>query len=285
MCTPWTSVVVNCTDSQTFNTRIGHSLNMAGQVAGKTAVVTGGASGIGRAIAITYAEEGANVVVADITQEPRDASKSTHEHINEHTDATAVYVDCDVTDTEDLETAIDAAEEFGGIDVMINNAGIFKRTDFFEVTKEEYDRILSINQDAVFFGCQAAARRMGDNGGGSIINISSIGGIQGFAMSSVYCMTKAAVKLLSYSLASELQSENIRVNAIHPGTIQTSMTVEDQPILNDEESIAEAEEGIALERVGLPEDVAGAAVFLASEYGSYINGESLLVDGGMVNIG
>lgn len=251
---------------------------------GRTAVVTGAASGIGRQIALTFAEEGADVVVADLQSEPREGGRPTHERIDDDSPGRAAYVECDVTDRDDLEAAVDGAESFGGLDVMVNNAGIYRRKDFFNVTEVDYERMVAVNQRGVFFGSQVAAERMRERGG-AIINMSSIAGITGFATSSLYCMTKGGVRLLTYSLADELGEYDIRVNAIHPGTIRTTMTVEDEPHLADEESVAEAEAKIALGRVGSPTDVARTALYLASDLGEYITGESIAVDGGMVNVG
>ncbi|GGL69940.1 SDR family oxidoreductase [Halocalculus aciditolerans] len=248
-------------------------------LSGKAAVVTGGASGNGRAIVEAYAEAGADVVVADIQPEPREGGTPTHELAAEEYGVNATYVECDVSDVDALADAVEAADAFGGVDVMVNNAGIFRQKDFVDVTEAEFDQLMDINVKGVFFGAQAAAERMLETGGGSIINMSSVAGLRGAGTFSVYNTSKGAVRLLTYSLADELGPEGIRVNAIHPGVIDTAMTNEDVPIATQESA-----EDTPLHRLGQPDDVAGAALYLASEdLAGYVNGESLVVDGGQSN--
>jgi NAD(P)-dependent dehydrogenase (short-subunit alcohol dehydrogenase family) len=253
-------------------------------LAGKTAVVTGGASGNGRAISLAFAEESADVVVADLREEPREGGRPTHELVRE-TGSEATFVECDVTDLATLEAAVDAAEAFGGVDVMVNNAGIFRSETFLDVTPEGYQQLMDVNVRGVFFGTQYAARRMVEDGReGSVINLSSVAGLYGSGGHVTYSTSKGAVRLLTYATAAELGPEGIRVNAIHPGVIETAMTTEDVPIVGSERG--EALRGrIPSGRFGGPEDVAGAALYLASDLAGYVNGESLVVDGGMVNTG
>jgi NAD(P)-dependent dehydrogenase (short-subunit alcohol dehydrogenase family) len=233
-------------------------------------------------MALAFAREGADVVVADLRPDPREGGTPTHELIVEETDRRATFVECDVTRVSDLEAAVEAAEEFGGVDVMVNNAGIFRAEEFLEVTEEEFDHLMDINVKGVFFGAQAAAKRMREKGGGSIINISSVAGLRGSGPYVTYNTSKGAVRLMTYALAAKLGPEGIRVNAIHPGLIETAMTTEDVPIFGTEQEGAFVET-IPSRRAGTPDDVAGAAVFLASELGAYVNGESVVVDGGMSN--
>lgn len=258
---------------------------MAGLLPGKTAVVTGGASGIGRATARRFAEHGADVVVADLREAPREGGRPTHAVVADETSARATFVECDVRRRDQLEAAIDAAEQFGGVDVMVNNAGVYRGTDFVDVTDEEFQEVVDVNQRGVFFGAQVAAERMLAAGEGCIINVSSIAGLVGLAGKSTYTLAKGGVRTLTYTLAAELGPDGVRVNAIHPGIIRTAMTTEDGTILGSDVREEEARKRIALRRVGEPEDVADAALFLASDLASYVNGESITVDGGLVNIG
>ncbi|MEF8791601.1 MAG: SDR family oxidoreductase [Haloarculaceae archaeon] len=253
-------------------------------LADRTAVVTGGASGNGRAISVAFAEAGADVVVADLREEPREGGTPTHDLVEE-AGSGAAFVECDVTDLDSLEAAVDAADEFGGVDVMVNNAGIFRSETFLEVTPEEYEGLMDVNVRGVFFGTQYAARKMIEEGrGGSVINLSSVAGLEGSANYVTYCTSKGAVRLLTYATAAELGPEGVRVNAIHPGLIETSMTTDDVPIVGTEAGESFLEQ-IPSRRFGTPEDVADAALYLASDLADYVNGESLVVDGGMHNTG
>lgn len=245
----------------------------------KTAVVTGGASGIGRAIALAFADEGTDVVVADIQPNPREGGDPTHEHIRSNTDARAMFVECDVTEPDQVANAVAAADEFGGVDVLVNNAGIYRREPLLETSVESFKQTLDINVTGVFLGSKHAAERMMAGSGGSIINISSIAGISGVAGESAYCASKGAVRLLTYALADELGPEGIRVNAVHPGTTETTMTTND--VVHIDEDDPDGAEDIPLRRYGDPEDIADTVRFLASEDASYITGESIVVDGGV----
>ncbi len=250
-----------------------------------TAVVTGAASGIGRAIATTFATAGADVVVADIRQEPREGGQPTHERIAEETDADAVYVECDVTDPDALATAIDAADEFGGLDIMVNNAGVVgPMAPITEIDLEAYQELLAINLDSVFIGSQRAAERLIEQGrGGSIVNMSSITALHGYGGLAAYCTAKGGIRSLTHSLADELGPHGIRVNAILPGQVETAMITEDMRISFEQ---AEAiKEQIPLRKLAQPTDIANAALFLASDMASHITAESLLVDGGIRNTG
>ncbi|MGM0591347.1 MAG: SDR family NAD(P)-dependent oxidoreductase [Halobacteriota archaeon] len=243
------------------------------------AVVTGAASGNGRSIAVRLAEEGADVVVADIRESPRESGPTTVERIEDETDAAATFVKCDVTDLDDLRAAVDAAEELGGIDVMVNNAGVFSHNDVFEVTEDEYQRIMDVNVKGTFFGAQIAGQRMAESDGGKIVNMSSTSGIRGVGNWVTYCASKGAIRLMTYALADAMGPYGIRVNAIHPGIIDTQMTHQDVPRTPAE--IDDIVESLPSRRRGTPDDVAAATVYLASDLSEYVNGHSLVVDGGL----
>ena len=259
-------------------------LDMGDLLSGKTAVVTGASSGNGRSIALCFAAQGADVVVADVQEEPREGGTPTHRKVRDETDQRASFVDCDVTEADDLVGAVDAADEFGGINVMVNNAGILGPVGpLVDIDRDGYRQLMDVNLDGMVFGAQTAAQRMIDQGtAGSIINISSVAGIEGYEEIVPYAVAKGGVRLMTYALAAELGEYGIRVNAIHPGVIETAMTTEDMPMIGTAEGEAILE-ALPLDRYGQPEDVGNAAVLLASNLASYVTAESLLVDGGMVN--
>lgn len=243
----------------------------------RVAIVTGGASGIGRKISLELADGGADVVIADLQRKPREGGTPTDEVIGEDTEAEASYVECDVTNKDALADAIAAAEEFGGVNVMVNNAGIFRSEEFTETEEAFLDQMLAVNVKGSFFGAQLAIREMLEGDGGTVINLSSIAGLRGSGEFVTYTMTKGAVRLMTYSLAAKYGGEGIRVNAVHPGIIETTMTTEDVPLVGGESGYREA---VPMGRFGQPEEIAAAVRYLASDASSYVNGESLVVDGG-----
>jgi NAD(P)-dependent dehydrogenase (short-subunit alcohol dehydrogenase family) len=250
---------------------------MAGLLEGKVAVVTGAASGNGRDVAARFAEEGAAaVVIADLREDPREGGATTADLVLA-AGAKCVFVKTDVRRPPDLERAVAATQQFGGIDIMVNNAGVYGVEDFFAWTEKDYDRVMDVNVKGVFFGCQAAAKAMRGRGG-AIINLSSIAGIRGFDTVPTYVASKGAVRLLTYSLGNLLGPLGIRVNAIHPGLIDTAMNRIDSPVIDSD---GNSPVPIPLGRIGQPRDVAGAAVFLASDLAAYVTSTSLVVDGGL----
>lgn len=253
---------------------------MAGLVDGKVAVVTGAASGIGRAAAFALAREGARaVIVADVRKDPREGGTPTHEALGEH-GCEGRFVPCDVSRPADLQAAVAAADEFGGIDIMVNNAGIVIPKDFLDVTESDYDRQMDINAKGAFFGTQAAARRMVEKGGGVIVNVSSILGMAGSAGVAAYSASKGAIKLMTYSAAQALAPKGIRVNAIHPGVITTELVTGDFGLPAE---MAAQVFPIPMGRPAGPDEIGDAIALLCSNHARYMTGASLLVDGGLLN--
>jgi len=249
------------------------------------AVVTGGSSGIGRQISLTLAKYGADIVVADIQAKPRESGTPTHEQVINKFDPDAMYVKCDVTSRSDLKRAVSTAEEMGGISIMVNNAGISRSKVFLEITEEEYSNLMDINAKGPFFGSQAAARKMVDAGReGSIINIASISGVTGRATGAHYCASKGAVRLMTHAMAASLGPHDIRANAVCPGVVESPMTRQDLEMFDEDTTAADTYRRAApLGRVGQPQDIADAVLYLASPLSSFVTGESIIVDGGATN--
>ena len=248
---------------------------------GETVLITGGSSGIGRAIALAFGDAGATVVNADITPNPKDTDtdQATHEAI-EADGGTAIYVHTDVSNPDDIDAVVKTAREYGGVDVMVNNAGWFSRGDLFEVDSDTFERFHNTNTGGVFFGCQAAASDMLDRGsGGVIINTASISSTHAQVKQIPYDSTKGAIQMITRGAALELADNDIRVNGVAPGHIATEFGAGAK---KKEESIAEDElmKSIPLDRPGYPEDIAPAVLFLASEQADYVTGEMVYVDGG-----
>ena len=238
----------------------------------KRVIVTGGASGIGKATAARFLEEGAEVVVLDMDQQ-------AGEKLTTELPGLAKFIPCDVSDLTQVRQAVeDSVQVMSGIDVLINNAGISIRHDnFLDITKEEWEKVIGVNLNGVFFVAQAVARHMMENDGGVILNTASTNGIVGYRYYSDYNASKAGVIELTKSMALEF-APRIRVNAIAPGYILTPM----QRSEYTDEMLEEVNRKIPLKRHGSPEEVASLFAFLASKEAEYINGQVYVLDGGEV---
>lgn len=240
-------------------------------LAGKVAVVTGGASGIGLAAAKAYLAKGAKVVIADFNEE---GGKQETENLKN--DGEAAFVKVDVASEESVENMIKfAVDTFGTVDIVVNNAGIGALSETHELSYEDYHKVISINQDGVFFGAKHAIRHMMNNGGGVIINTASILGSVGEAGAFAYNASKGAVNLMTKSLALQYADKNIRVNAVAPGYVESGMVSRDAlgPEFYDQ-LVGKHPIG----RLGRPEEIAHAIIFLSEN--DFMTGATVLVDGG-----
>ncbi|MFW5928750.1 MAG: SDR family NAD(P)-dependent oxidoreductase [Thermoplasmatota archaeon] len=244
----------------------------------KVAVVTGAASGIGRAIAKEFGDEGAKVVVSDIREEPREGGEPTHEMIKEN-GGEAIFIKTDVSSEDEVDTLVnETIKEFGQIDILVNNAGIFHQEKIHESETENWKDLMDVNLNGTYLCTKKVIDHMLKNDiEGKIINISSIAGSVGYASSPAYCASKGALTNLTRELAVDYAGEGININAISPGVIKTEMT--DQ-FTSDPDMKAFMEQNTPYKRLGEPEDIAHAAVFLASDESNFINGEDIRVDGG-----
>ncbi len=242
---------------------------------GKVALISGGARGQGAVEAKLFASEGASVVIGDILD---DAGRQVEAEIAE-SGGSATYVHLDVTSESEWNEAVSAAvERYGKLDILVNNAGILIRAGVEDTTEEEWDRIMDINAKGVFLGTKAAIPAMRAAGGGSIINISSVAGLQGSPGAAAYSSTKGAVRILTKSTAVQYATENIRCNSVHPGLIYTDMTKE---TLDTPDGERDWRARVPIGRLGVSEDVAKGVMFLASDESSYMTGSELVIDGGM----
>lgn len=241
------------------------------RLAGKTAIVTGAARGIGRAIALRFAAEGARLAVSDVNL---DGAQETADLCRQHGEARAFQVD--VSDRAQVEAMVQGTlDAFGAVDVLVNNAGIFFNAPFEETTDEQWDRIMSVNVKSVFLSSQVVIRHwLAAERPGTIVNLASISAVVAFVNSSAYCTTKAAVASLTRCLALEYGPRGIRANSMAPGIIDTAM------LPSAEDNANWAQNRLPLRRLGQPEDVADVALFLASDESRYVTGDMIFVDGG-----
>ncbi len=241
---------------------------------GKVALISGGARGMGAAEARLFASEGAKVVLGDVLEsEGQQVEAEIAEAGGE-----AVFVHLDVTSEDDWQRAVDTAiERFGGLQILVNNAGIWNGGNVETQTVEGWDQIMDINAKGVFLGTRAAIPAMRESGSGSIVNISSVAGIIGSVGATAYNASKGAVRLLTKSTAVQYAAEGIRCNSVHPGPIETQMIREVYP---DDEIRTSRVSAIPMGRMGEMDDVAKGVLFLASDEASYMTGSELVIDGG-----
>ncbi len=241
---------------------------------GRVAIVTGGAQGIGKSIALALADVGADVLLADVQEEAleKTAAELTAKGVKATTSLT------DVSKSSDAEAmAKKAMEELGGLDILVNNAGITRDNLFLRMSEQEWDLVMNVNLKGAFNCCKAALKGLLKSEHGRIVNISSIIGLMGNAGQANYSASKAGLLGLTKSVAKEVGKRQITVNAIAPGFIKTAMT-DALP----EKIVEEYKKLIPLNDLGLPEDVADLVVFLASDMARYISGQVIQVDGGML---
>ena len=244
-------------------------------LAGKTAIITGASKGIGKGIAEVFAKNGANVAFTYLSSVER--GQALEQELKEHGAQVKGYRS-DASKMEDAEALVaQVIEDFGGIDIVVNNAGITKDTLLMRMTEEDFNRVIEVNLNSVFNMTKAVQRTFLKQRAGSIVNISSVVGVKGNAGQANYSASKAGIIGFTKSVALELGSRNIRCNAIAPGFIETEITA-----VLDENTVQQWREGIPLKRGGSPEDVANACLFLASDMSGYISGQVLNVCGGML---
>jgi NAD(P)-dependent dehydrogenase (short-subunit alcohol dehydrogenase family) len=245
---------------------------------GKTAIVTGGASGIGFATAQLLAEEGAAVVVADINEAQ---GKQAEQKINA-VGGRAIFVSCNVAHAADCQHAVQTAvETFGRLDILFNNAGIIRRADVIGTTEDEWDRVMDVNVKSIFLMSKYAVPEIAKQGGGAIVNTGSGWGIKGGRNAVSYCASKGAVVNMTRAMAIDHGPQNIRVNCICPGDTDTPMLRNEARQLGqaEEKFLAEAKER-PLNRYAQPVEIAQAVLYLVSDAASYVTGAVLAVDGG-----
>ncbi len=248
------------------------------QLQGKTALITGAASGIGRTTALLFAREGASVLLTDINES---AGRTVAAEITQD-GGRAIFEPGDVTIAGDCQRVAErAAREWGGIHILFNNAGIIRRASVVELSESDWDRVMAVNVKSMFLMSRQVIPTMAAAGGGSIINTASGWGLAGGSRAAVYCASKGAVVLLTKAMAIDHGPQNIRVNCICPGDTDTAMLRHEAQQLGEanDKFLAEATKR-PLGRVGKPEEMAQAALYLASDASSFVTGTALVVDGG-----
>jgi NAD(P)-dependent dehydrogenase (short-subunit alcohol dehydrogenase family) len=252
---------------------------MSGQVLrAKVALITGAGCGIGRATALLFAGEGASVMIADLNDE---AGQSVAAEIN-CAGGKAIFHRTDVTNSGNSDRLVhQALSEFGGVHILFNNAGIIRRASVLELTEKDWDRVMAVNLKSIFLLSRLVIPIMARAGGGSIINMSSGWGLAGGPRAAAYCASKGAVVLLTKAMAVDHGAQNIRVNCLCPGDTDTAM------LRNEAQQLGEPADRFLAEsarrplgRVGKPEEIAKAALYLASDASSFVTGTALVVDGG-----
>ncbi len=242
--------------------------NLTGQIA----IVTGSARGIGQSIAVELARQGANVVVTDII--PGNATVNKIKALKRK----SFFVKVDVSKKEEIENVVmETIKKFKKIDILVNNAGIFQVGPSETFSEEDWEKTININLKGYFLFAQTVGKHMLKKKKGCIINVASVAGIRGYAQAAAYCASKGGINLLTKSLAAEWSPLGIRVNSICPGIIETAMT---KDLLADKKTKQGMIMKVPLRRTGKPIDIAGGAVFLASDASSYITGQELVIDGG-----
>jgi NAD(P)-dependent dehydrogenase (short-subunit alcohol dehydrogenase family) len=247
------------------------------QLAGRVAIVTGGASGIGRATALLFAREGAAVMVADLNEAGEAAAREI-----EKAGGRAQFESADVTSAIDCRRITERTlQAFGKVDILFNNAGIIRRSTILDLSEEDWDRVMAVNVKSIFLLSREVIPHMQKAGGGSIINTASGWGLSGGAKAAVYCASKGAVVLLTKAMAVDHGPQNIRVNCICPGDTATGMLQDEAEQLgeNHDRFLAEAAKR-PLGRVGTAQEIAQTALYLASKASSFVTGTALVVDGG-----
>lgn len=251
---------------------------MPGKLQGKTAIITGGAGGIGRAAALLLAGEGAAVSIVDLNQQ---GGVEVVREISAN-GGCAIFERGDVTRADDCQRVVQrTVKEFGGVQVLFNNAGIIRRASVLEISEDDWDRVMAVNVKSVFLMCREVIPIMVKANGGSIINAASGWGLAGGARAAAYCASKGAVVLLTKAMAIDHGGQGIRVNCICPGDTDTAM------LRSEARQLGEAEDRFLPEsakrplgRVGTPEEIAQAVLYLASDASSFVAGTALVVDGG-----